>query len=94
MIVAEHREIGKARRTGGVEWKRGLKMNLDKTDVMWVGKERGELNIRLIGRDIKQVNNFVYLGGNIIMETTFRELPVQVLKFSAVFMFMLNLFFI
>ena len=34
-------------------------------ELMWVGKQREELNIRLEGKDIKQVNNFVYLGGNI-----------------------------
>ena len=45
--------------------KHGLTMNLDKTDVMWIGKQREELNIRLDGRDIMQVNNFVYHGGNI-----------------------------
>ena len=45
--------------------KHGLKMNLDKTEVMWVRKHREELNIRLEGKDIKQVNNVVYLGGNI-----------------------------
>ncbi len=43
----------------------GLKMNLDKREVMWVGKQREELNIRLEGKDIKQVKNYVYLGGNI-----------------------------
>ena len=32
---------------------------------MWVGKQREELNIRLEGKDIKQVNSCVYLGGNI-----------------------------
>ena len=32
---------------------------------MWVGRQREELHIRLEGKDIKQVNNFVYLGGNI-----------------------------
>ena len=37
-------------------------MNLDKTEVMWVGKHREELNIRLEGKDVK---HFVYLGGNI-----------------------------
>ena len=38
-------------------------MNLYKTEVMWVGKQRDEVNIRF--EDIKQVNNVVYLGGNI-----------------------------
>ena len=44
--------------------KHGLKMNLDKTEVMSVGKQREELNIRLEGKDVK-VNNVMYLGGNI-----------------------------
>ena len=40
-------------------------MNLDKTEVMWVGKHKEELNIRLEGKYIKQVNNVVYIGGHI-----------------------------
>ena len=42
-------------------------MNLNKIEVMWVGKQREELNIRLNEKDlfIKQVTNCVYLGGNI-----------------------------
>ena len=67
VIVAEHRE---ELQDALEEWnemfkKHGLNMNLDKTEVMWVGKHREELNIRLEGKAIKQVNNFVYLGGNI-----------------------------
>ena len=46
--------------------KHGLQMNLDKTEVMWVGDQREDLNIRLEGKDIKQVKNCVYPGGNII----------------------------
>ena len=38
--------------------KHGLKMNLDKTEVMWVGKHREELNIRLEGKDIKASKEF------------------------------------
>ena len=45
--------------------KHGLKMNLDNTEVMWVGTQREELNIRLEGKDVRQVNNCMYLGGNI-----------------------------
>ena len=45
--------------------KHGLTMNLDRTEVMWVGKQREELYIRLEEKYIKQVNNCVYLGGNI-----------------------------
>ena len=55
VIVAEHRE----ELQGALEeWydmfkKHGLKMNLDKTEVMWVGKHREEVNIRLEGKDTK-----------------------------------------
>ena len=38
-------------------------MSLEKTEVMWVGHKREELNIRLDGKEIKQVDGFVYLGG-------------------------------
>ena len=67
VIVAEHRE----ELQGALEvWnemfkKHGLKMNLDKTEVMWVGKQREALNIMLEGKDIKQVKNVVYPGGNV-----------------------------
>ena len=50
------------------EWKgafvkHGLRMSLEKTEVMWTGHQREELNIRLDGKEIKQVDGFVYLGG-------------------------------
>ena len=39
-------------------------MSLEKTEVMWVGHQREELNIRLDGKEIKQVDGLiVYLGG-------------------------------
>ena len=46
--------------------KHGLKMNFDKRELMWVGKQREDLNIRLEGKEITQVGlkTFVYLGGN------------------------------
>ena len=31
--------------------------------MMWVGHQREELNIRLDGKEIKQVNSVVHLGG-------------------------------
>ena len=67
VIVAEHREeLQGALEEWNVMFKKhGLKMNLDQTEVMWVGKQREELNIRLEEIDIKQVKHFVYLGGNI-----------------------------
>ena len=67
LIGAEHRQEWQ----GALEeWnvmfkKHGLKMNLDKSEVMWVGKQREELNIRLEGKYIKQVKDFVYIGGHI-----------------------------
>ena len=43
--------------------KHGLRMSLEKTEVVWVGHQREELNIRLDGKEIKQVDSFMYLGG-------------------------------
>ena len=65
VIVAEHREElqGALGEWNDIFKKHGLKMNLDKTGVMWVGKHREELNIKLDGKDIKQVKNCLYLGG-------------------------------
>ena len=40
----------------GVFEKHGLRISLEKTEVMWIGHQREELNI-------KQVDGFVYLGG-------------------------------
>ena len=47
----------------GVFEKHGLRMSLEKTEVMWVGHQREELNIRLDGKEINQVDGFVYLRG-------------------------------
>ena len=51
VIVAEHREQlqGALEEFNDMFKKHGLKMNLDKTEVMWVGKQGEELNIRLEG---------------------------------------------
>ena len=35
------------------------------TEVMWVGQERKEINIRLEEKEIKQGNRFNYLGGTV-----------------------------
>ena len=47
----------------GVFKKHGLKMSLEKTEVMWVGHQREDLNISLDGKEINQVDGFVHLGG-------------------------------
>ena len=51
-------------------------MSLEKTEVMWVGHQREELNIRLDGKEIKQVDCFVYLGG-MVMEDGHPEAEVR-----------------
>ena len=40
-------------------------MSREKTEVMWVGHQREDLNISLDGKEINQVDGFVYLGGMI-----------------------------
>ena len=51
VIVAKHREElqGALHEWNELFKKHGLKMNLDKTEVMWVEKQREELNIRSEG---------------------------------------------
>ena len=50
------------------EWKEtfkqhGLRVILEKTEVLSIGAHREELNIKLEGRTIRQNNSFIYLGG-------------------------------
>ena len=50
------------------EWKEafkqhGLRVNLEKMEVLSIGAHREELNIKLEGRTIRQNNSFIYLGG-------------------------------
>ena len=47
----------------GVFEKHGLRMSLEKTEVVRVGHQREEWNNRLDGKEIKQVDGFLYLGG-------------------------------
>ena len=43
-------------------------MNLDKTEVVWVGKQGQEINIRLERKDIKQVKEICVSGWKYILE--------------------------
>ena len=43
--------------------KHGLRMSLEKTEVMSVGKQRKDLEVNVRGATLKQVGKFVYLGG-------------------------------
>ena len=47
----------------GVFIKHGLKLNLEKTEVLHIGHQREELDIELEGKILNQWDNFVYLGG-------------------------------
>ena len=47
----------------GVSKKHGLRMSWEKTEMMWVGHQREDLNISFDGKKINQVGGFVYLGG-------------------------------
>ena len=51
-------------------------MSLEKTEVMWIGNQREKLNIRLDGKEIKQVDGFVYLGG-MVTEDGHSEVEVR-----------------
>ena len=42
--------------------KHGLKMSMEKSEVMWVRQQGKEMNIRLEGRGIRQGNRFEDLG--------------------------------
>ena len=43
--------------------KHGLKLNLEKTEVLHIGHQREELDIELEGKKCTQRDSFVYLGG-------------------------------
>ena len=45
--------------------KHGLRMNLEMTEVMWIGEQEVDLHVVVDGKTIKQVNSFVYMGGTV-----------------------------
>ena len=47
----------------GLFIKHGLKLNLEKTEVLHIGHQREELDIELEGNILNQRDSFVYLGG-------------------------------
>ena len=51
-----------------VDWKEifgkhGLRVSLEKTEVLWVGQQKKDLDIRLDGKKLNQQDSSVYLGG-------------------------------
>ena len=47
----------------GLFTRHGRKINLEKTEVLHIGRQREELDIELEGKKLTQGDNFVYLGG-------------------------------
>ena len=47
----------------GLFIKHGLKLNLEKTEMLHIGHQREELDIELEGKILNQRDSFVYLGG-------------------------------
>ena len=47
----------------GLFTKHGLKLNLERTEVLHIGHQREELHIELEGKKLTQRDSFVYLGG-------------------------------
>ena len=43
----------------------GMKMNLEKTEVQYIGKEKVDMNISINGTSLKQVDELVYLESKI-----------------------------
>ena len=60
----------------GVFKKHGPKMSREKTEVMLGGHQTEDLNISLDGKEINQVDGFVYLGG-MIKEDGHSELEMR-----------------
>ena len=56
----------------------GLKLNLEKTEVLHIGHQREELDIELVGKKLTQRDSFVYLGGAVCGdEKTEREVRME-----------------
>ena len=56
---------GKQEEWNGLFTKQGLKLNLEKTEVLHIGHQREELDIELEGKNLAQRDRFVYLGGDV-----------------------------
>ncbi len=48
----------------------GMKVNIAKTEVQHIGIERTKVDIQIENHELKQVEEFVYLGGNISEDST------------------------
>ena len=50
--------------------KMGMKINLEKTEVQHIGRSTKQMVVKINGQLLKQVSDFVYLGGNISSDGT------------------------
>ena len=65
VMASDGKELEEVLRRWQAEFRRhGLKVNVEKTEVMWIGEEK-RLEVRMDGQLLKQVEHFVYLGGAI-----------------------------
>ena len=63
----------------GLSTRHGLKINLEKTEVLHIGLQREELDIELEGKKLTQGDSFVYLGGAVCRDgKTEREVRQRV----------------
>ena len=52
----------------GLFTRHGLKLNLEKTEVLHIGHQMEELDIELEGKKLIQQDSFVYLGGEVCVD--------------------------
>ena len=57
----------------GLFIKHGLKLNLEKTEVLHIGHQREQLDIELEGKILNQRDSFVYLGGAVCGDERYVE---------------------
>ena len=53
--------------------KHGLRLNLEKTEVMWIGEQVVDLHVAVDGKTIKQANSFIYLVQCVRMEEVVKK---------------------
>jgi len=63
----------------------GLKVSNSKTEVQCIGKDERKMNIKLATKELKQSDNFVYLGGVISADSSWdKDVARRICKVSGV----------
>ena len=61
VVSNDTEELQKALQERSITFKTySLRMNLDKTEIMWIGEQDIGLHVDVDGKAIKQVNSFIY----------------------------------